>query len=109
MVMINAKYDGTCAQCKQLIKKGEKCAVEKGKQPLCAKCAPPDTKKPSGFPPRPALTPWDEYAKEIVGQLVGELQKEHDQSTVVTCKSIAARAANLADAMMAERAKRGMK
>lgn len=100
MGIITAKYDGTCDKCKGFIKKGEKVCVEKGKKPLCAKCAPPDAKEFKGGFSKP-VNAWDQFALKAMPLCF--------VAGGTTIKAAAEKAAVVADAMMAERAKRGIK
>lgn len=100
MGIITAQYDGPCDKCKTNFKKGDKICVEKGKKPLCAKCAPPNTKEFKGGYQKSALTTWDHFVIAAVGPAAAGAH---------TVGDVAKRACQVADALMAERIKRGIK
>lgn len=102
MGITNAKFDGTCGnpKCKARFKVGEKICVEKGKQPLCAKCAPADAKEFKNFPAKPVKTFWQECFVAIIS-----VMDTRDKTTGDAAKMAAA----FADASVKELEKRGMK
>lgn len=115
MGIVEAKTSGKCSKCGDDFYPGDKIGVEKGKPPLCGKCAPkpaPGAKPPyrSGWTPRPtapavpAKNQWDTYAELVLTQI---LKGHPDQFPGP--QAAAALAADYADKMMAARAKRGIK
>lgn len=99
MGIVTAKYDGKCKTCKALIKTGDKVYVKKGEQPLCVKCAPPDAKVLKDFP-KATLTTWDHFA---IAAIAPSALGSH------SVNELTKKAAGVADAMMKERANRGIK
>lgn len=128
MGRVKAKQAGKCGKCRGSFKEGEEIGVEKGKPPLCAKCAPPAPEKKNwpgkvfGGPAVPInvvnLTPWDLFAaaafsfleqdSTIVYPVVNE-GISIDEGTVLIISKASEIAGKIADAMMAERIKRGIK
>lgn len=63
MGIVTAKTEGTCGKCKGRFDIGQKICVEKGKQPLCEKCAPKDARQ---FTPKAPLDPWNDFLGQAV-------------------------------------------
>ena len=110
MGLFPAKYDGTCEKCKAVIKQGEKMSLDDKKRPICAKCAPDKRDAKGSRPFAPSEPAFRAYAKAILEGLIPEYAKCRDgESEPLMVRNIAKKVSVLADMMVAEEAKRGIK
>jgi hypothetical protein len=103
MGIVISKYKGDCSKCKSQIVEGEKCFVEKGvKGRLCVKCAPPGAKETKPFVPKPVEPVFRVYAQVVLQALI-ERRPNLLVPEVLKITTL------IADGMVAEELKRGIK
>jgi hypothetical protein len=98
MGKVKARNQGDCGKCKSKFFQGDLIHVEKGKPPLCEKCAPRESQKTTSTI---QTNPWDLFAAAALAS--------PDMRELKSTDLISDVAAKIADKMMILRAKRGIK